>query len=240
MIEVLLNIFLLSLLKYVVIFALPYFVFWKWLPNYFKKFKIQTVERQKPKILLELSYSASTLLIQSLFFLSIYYLNLNGVFNIYEGFGSQGYLKEIIAFVVYFIVYDAYFYWSHRLLHYGWLYKKVHVVHHKSFNPTPFASYSFHPIETLLSLIYFYPILYFCGMSLEMFVTLIIITDFGNLAGHLGYDLLPKSISNSKWGSWITTPTHHNIHHQYSRSNFGLYWRGWDEMCKTLHTSSKN
>lgn len=182
MMDVFFKIFAASTIKYVIIFAFPYFIFWKLFPQKFKQFKIQIPERQKPQIPLELRYSFSTLIIQSLIFLNIYWLNQKGTFNIYSGFGSQAYFKEIIAFIVYFVVYDTYFYWSHRLLHEGWLYKKVHVVHHMSLNPTPFASYSFHPIEAVMSLIYFYPVLYFCPMSFELLLALIILTDLGNLA----------------------------------------------------------
>lgn len=239
MIEIFFKIFAASTIKYLIIFALPYFVFWKLFPQKFKNLKIQAVERQKPQIPLELRYSFSTLIIQSLMFFSVYRLNEKGIFNIYSGFGSQGYLKEIIAFVVYFVVYDAYFYWLHRLLHEGWFYKKVHVIHHMSLNPTPFASYSFHPLEAVMSLLYFYPVLYFCPMSFELLIALIILTDFGNLGGHLGYDFIPKVLWKSKWGNWLTTPTHHNMHHQYSRSNFGLYWRGWDEIFKTIHSKTE-
>lgn len=236
MIEVFLQILGLSVIKYLVIFALPYLIFWKFYPEHFQKIKIQIKERQKPQLPLEIKYSISTIFIQSLLFLSIYILCEKGIFQIR---GEGNYKEDIIAFVAYFLIYDAYFYWSHRLLHQGWFYKKVHVIHHMSLNPTPFASYSFHPIEALISILYFYPVLYFFPMSFTLFCILVILTDIGNLAGHLGYDFVPKFMWKSRWGSWLTTPTHHNMHHQFSKCNYGLYWRGWDEICKTLHAKTE-
>lgn len=228
-------VFIFALVKYFLFFGLPFLIFWKCLPQKFQAQKIQVIERLKPQIELELKYSLSTLVIQALFFWSLIWLQKNGWLHLYRGFASQGFGPELIAFAAYFVIYDSYFYWSHRLLHWGWLYRKVHVVHHRSLNPTPLASYSFHPIEAVMSLIYFYPVLFLFPASWELLLALIVITDIGNLAGHLGYDFLPKSVWNQSRSSWITTPTHHNMHHQFSRCNYGLYWGGWDYFFKTLH-----
>ncbi len=45
---------------------------------------------------------------------------------------------------------DFYFYWIHRWMHAPALYRFFHEVHHRSFNPTPGAAFSFHPLEVLL------------------------------------------------------------------------------------------
>ncbi len=229
-----------ALAKFVVLFGLPYLVIWKLYPANFKKFKIQTVERQAPQVLLEIKYSLSTVIIQAFSFTLIYWLFKKDLLQLYLGFGSRGYLTEIAAVLIYLMVYDSYFYWTHRLLHLKWFYQKVHVVHHLSLNPTPFASYSFHPIEAIMSVFYFFPLLYFLPMSFETLLFLLLLTDVGNLAGHVGYDFIPKLMWKSRWGSWITTPTHHNMHHQYSKSNFGLYWRGWDEFFNTIHVRTES
>lgn len=240
MTEVFFTILAISVVKYGVMFGVPYFVVWKFYPQKLKSFKIQTSERQKPQITLELKYSVTTLLIQSVLFTLLYLGVQKNIFRVYSGFGSQGYLTEIIGLFAYFFIYDAYFYWSHRLLHQGWFYKYIHVVHHKSLNPTPFASYSFHPVEAVINMLYFFPILFFFPMSVELLLVIIVITDLGNVGGHIGYDFTPKEMWKSWWGSWLTTPTHHNLHHQYSRSNYGLYWRGWDELFKTLHSKTES
>lgn len=228
-----------SVVKYLVIFVIPFIVFWRLWPEKFQWAKIQVPERQKPQILLELQYSASTILIRTFVFLSMWWGTDQGYFKLYNGFGSRGLAGEITAFIIYIVVYDAYFYWAHRALHQGWLYKKVHVIHHRSINPTPLACYSFHPVEAVVNLIYIYPIIYFVPMSVELFFILLVVSDFGNMAGHLGYEFLPKATMRSWWGSWLTTPTHHNVHHQLSRANYGLYWSGWDKIFNTQHTKTE-
>ena len=90
-----------------------------------------------------------------------------------------------------------------------------------------------------MSLLYFYPVLYFFPMSAELLLLLIVLTDLGNLAGHLGYDLLPRFMWSTNRGNWVTTPTHHNMHHQFSRCNYGLYWGGWDQFFNTLHPKTR-
>ncbi len=232
-------ILVLLIIKYFLFYGLPYFIFWKWFPERFKRYKIQNPERQKPQLKLELKYSAITTVIQAIVFWLIYAGVSKGTFNMYWGFGSNGYSQELLAFVVYSFFYDAYFYWTHRLMHQGWLYKKVHVIHHRSLNPTPFASFSFHPIEAVINLLYLFPIVYFFPMSIELAIALVVLTDFSNLMGHLGYDLIPRKSRQQWWGSWLTTPTHHNMHHQFSRSNFGLYWKGWDQYLKTMHPKTE-
>lgn len=231
---------LLMSIKFLIMFTLPYFFFWKWFPERFKHLKIQNPERQKPQLKLEVTYSLMSLLIQSFAFSLIFLGNQNGFFDIYPGFASHGVFPEISAALAYVIFYDFYFYWSHRLLHIGWLYRYVHVVHHKSINPTPFTSFSFHPIETIINLLYFFPIVWLFPMSLETALFLVVLTDFSNVMGHLGYEFIPALTRRHWWGSWLTTPTHHNLHHQVSRFNFGLFWNGWDKLFKTMHARTED
>ena len=45
---------------------------------------------------------------------------------------------------------DFHFWFIHRQLHMGVLYKWVHSLHHKSFNPGPWSGMSMHPVETTI------------------------------------------------------------------------------------------
>lgn len=62
--------------------------------------------------------------------------------------GGVAYALLTIALLDY--LHDAWFYWTHRLLHWGPVYTRVHHVHHRSGVPTPFAGYSFHVAEAAL------------------------------------------------------------------------------------------
>lgn len=54
-----------------------------------------------------------------------------------------------VSCVVFLVVEDFYFYWIHRLLHWGPLYPRVHKVHHHHTAPLGIAAEYAHPIETL-------------------------------------------------------------------------------------------
>lgn len=236
--QVLLTILTFGTLKYGLLMGIPYLFFWLIKPAWIEKIftKIQIKERAKPQVALEMRYSGYTLLIQAVFFFGIYKLNQLGWVSIVN---EQSLWKDLAALVVYAVIYDPFFYFLHKLMHTRWLYKNIHVVHHRSLNPTPWATYSFHPVEALANLLYFIPFLLLTSVSLPMLILILILTDIANLAGHLGYEVFPESVQQSWWGRWITTPTHHNIHHQVSNSNFGLYFNGWDLWFKTLNAKDK-
>jgi sterol desaturase/sphingolipid hydroxylase (fatty acid hydroxylase superfamily) len=63
----------------------------------------------------------------------------------WEDFPSTG---EICwQFVVFILVEDAMFYWSHRLLHIPFLFRRIHKIHHKYHHTIGVASECAHPVE---------------------------------------------------------------------------------------------
>jgi len=58
--------------------------------------------------------------------------------------GSISPLVFLLAFSLGYLWGDTHFYWTHRLLHTQWLYKRVHKTHHESYNPDPFSGLSMH------------------------------------------------------------------------------------------------
>jgi sterol desaturase/sphingolipid hydroxylase (fatty acid hydroxylase superfamily) len=201
--------------------------------------KIQSQARQATRIGFEIKYSLSSMTIQSLLFYGVYWGAEHGIFDIYHGFLARGWQPVLLGTVAYIAFSDAYFYFAHRMLHSRWLYQKVHIIHHRSINPTPFATYSVHPLEALINFSYIFPLLFLIPISWELFIALQIAMDIASIGGHFGLDPIPRSAWKSWWGRWLTTPTHHNLHHQAPHFNFGLYWRGWDEYLKTLHPKTE-
>jgi len=55
-----------------------------------------------------------------------------------------------LTVVISFILEDAYFYWVHRLLHWGPLYRKIHKKHHDYAAPIGIAAEYAHPVESLM------------------------------------------------------------------------------------------
>ena len=48
------------------------------------------------------------------------------------------------------LLHDTYFYWAHRAMHHPKIYRHVHLVHHLSQNPSPWAAFAFHPFEAVI------------------------------------------------------------------------------------------
>ena len=200
-----------------------------------RKFKIQPKDPTKYQVKRELIYSISTIIVFSSIGLFAYYLYMEGLTTIYLDADRHGYVYLTLSFAGLVLIHDAYFYWTHRLLHVTWLFKKIHFVHHQSFNPTPWAAYAFHPLEALLESLIIIPFVTIWPIHLGVLLLFTFLVLFMNVIGHLGYEFLPKTFRSNSIGRWITSSTHHNLHHQFGRTNFGYYFTFWDWLMVTLN-----
>jgi sterol desaturase/sphingolipid hydroxylase (fatty acid hydroxylase superfamily) len=133
------------------------------------------------------------------------------------------------------VIHDTYFYWMHRLLHHKKIFKLAHLVHHKSTNPSPWASYSFHFFESIVEggvIILLAFVLPMHPIAIGLFILIGFII---NVYGHLGYEIMPRGLRHSFLFEIINTSVHHNLHHSKFKGNYGLYFRVWDRLLKTEH-----
>ena len=65
--------------------------------------------------------------------------------------GVSGWAYLLFSMFIYLFVQDTYFYWTHRAMHHKKIFSWAHAGHHKSVQPTPWASFSFDPFEALIS-----------------------------------------------------------------------------------------
>lgn len=137
------------------------------------------------------------------------------------------------------VAHDAYFYWMHRALHHKSLFKIAHLHHHKSRTPTPWAAYSFAPIEAAAEAAFvptYLLLVSTLGAPMYDFAIFLFLAHMiiRNVMGHAGIELFPAGWTRSPLG-WITTTTHHDLHHSQGNSNFGLYFTWWDRWMGTEH-----
>lgn len=211
-----------------------YLALWRMWPRHFAGRRIQsdlrpTLEGE------EIRWSLGTIVVQALIGTALYALFDRGYLPVYLDVSERGWVYFLATFLALFVWHDAYFYWMHRLLHTRWLYQHVHIVHHRSTNPTPFSAFSFHPLEAVAEMAFLVPFLALVPTHPTALVLFLLITNFFAITGHLGYELAPAAMWDAWWGRWITTNTHHNLHHQFPNRNFALYLRYWDIWNKTLH-----
>jgi Delta7-sterol 5-desaturase len=50
---------------------------------------------------------------------------------------------------------------------------------------------------------------------------------------HAGVEIFPRKFINHPIGKWLIGSTHHDLHHKYFTTNFGLYLTFWDKLMKT-------
>ena len=154
--------------------------------------------------------------------------------NLYSDISEYSWGYYAFTWVWMICLHDTWFYWWHRAMHHPLLFKHVHLVHHKSTNPSPWTAYAFHPIEAVIE-VGIQPLLAFTlpihAPSLGFFFLFQIIY---NIYGHLGFELYPKGFHKHWFGKWINTSVAHNLHHKKFDGNYSLYFLFWDRMMGTL------
>jgi lathosterol oxidase len=197
--------------------------------------KIQARSASRADVSREIRTSLRTAVIFSLNGAAIVFGAINGVFTIYTDFSTAGigYLALSVAAII--VAHDAYFYWTHRLMHHPRLYRYFHRTHHRSVTPTPFAAYAFDVPEALLMAAFTPLWLLFVPMhalGLFLFMAFMIVR---NVMGHAGVELMPRTLADSRWFGWINATTHHDLHHSSFHYNYGLYFTWWDRLMGTEH-----
>ncbi|XP_062508812.1 uncharacterized protein LOC134185047 isoform X2 [Corticium candelabrum] len=133
--------------------------------------------------------------------------------------------------VICVIVEDALFYWTHRLLHVPFLYRRIHKQHHQFYTPIGMAAEYAHPLEYLLSnsLPFFTgPFLTGCHL-LTMWIWLFI-RIVESLDGHSGYDFWWVPF---RYFPFRPGPALHDFHHSHNVGNYGSFFQFWDWLCGT-------
>lgn len=158
-----------------------------------------------------------------------------GLVPIYTEIATYGLTYLIFSTVVLIVAHDTWFYWSHRLLHYPPLFRRFHRLHHKSHNPTPFTSYSFDLGEAVVNAVYLPLILLVLPAHPAAILVFATHMMLRNAIGHSGYELFPANRSGRPLFDWMTTVTHHDLHHAHAGYNLGLYFTWWDRLMGTEH-----
>ena len=158
----------------------------------------------------------------------------SGWIDLYMDPAERGWPWFWASVVILIVAHDAWFYWTHRLIHHPRLFRRVHRRHHRSNNPSPFTSYSFDVAEAVVNAAYMPLVVLIMPVSP---LAMLIFTShmmLRNAIGHCGYELFPAWRGKPLFG-WLTTVTHHDLHHAQAGWNFGLYFTFWDRVMGTEH-----
>ncbi len=148
------------------------------------------------------------------------------------GWGPLWFWASLIAMIV---GHDAYFYWAHRLMHRPRLFRTFHRRHHRSHNPSPFTAYAFDIGEAAV-MAAFVPLWMILVPTPWGVAGLFMLHQIvRNTLGHSGYEVMPSTRDGRPLIPFLTTVTHHDLHHAQAGYNFGLYFTWWDRCMGTEH-----
>jgi len=222
-----------QLIRYLLLGVLVFWFFWIHGKEKFKSKKIQKAYFLKSQIKVELMQSMVTVVIFGFIAALSHVAHKAGYLHFYKDFNHYGPWYPFFSFFVLLVVHDAYFYWTHRLLHVPGLYERFHLAHHTSYNPTPLVLYSFHPVEAAINGAIIPFVAIFCPLHISVVAFFTFYSAIFNSIAHLGYEIYGRWFIKLGFSKWVTASLHHNLHHQTFKDNYGFYFRFWDRLMGT-------
>jgi sterol desaturase/sphingolipid hydroxylase (fatty acid hydroxylase superfamily) len=181
----------------------------------------------------EVGHSAATLVIFAMVGTLIFIAVDHGLSHLYWNVGERGWMWFWTSLALAIVVHDTYFYWTHRLMHHPRVFRLVHRTHHHSRNPSPWAAYSFSPLEAVIEAGIF-PLLVLAMPIHPGALSLFMLWQISfNVIGHTGFEHHSRRFMDSRLRFVFNTPTNHIMHHESSNGNFGLYFNIWDRVMGT-------
>ncbi|MDE0387470.1 MAG: sterol desaturase family protein [Rhodospirillales bacterium] len=223
------------LLLIVVPAGAAFLALYAWKGNPFRGRKIQPGFAPSHAIRREVFYSLLTAFIFALNGVFIYVAMANGWTLIYSDFADYGWLYGVFSLAVTIVLHDAYFYWTHRLMHHPRLFDRFHRLHHESHSPSPWAAYAFAPLEAVIQAMFLTILIFILPLHVTVIYLFMLHMIVRNVIGHSGFELFPRGMPGHAVFGVLTTITHHDLHHSSNGSNYGLYFTWWDRLAGTEH-----
>ena len=221
--------------RYLLYAGLAFLIFYRLFHRRMQGRKIQPRFPGRKDFRREVLFSLTTILIFTLFGYSIFSSWLRPHTRIYLDVDDFGWPYLFLSVALMIVLHDAYFYWTHRLMHTRLLYRTFHAVHHRSTNPSPWAAFSFHPLEAIVEAGVIYAIVFLIPSHPLALLQFMAWMTLFNVLGHVGYEFFPRWVTRNPLGRWLNTSTSHNLHHSEFHGHYTLYFRFWDVLCGTDH-----
>lgn len=139
-----------------------------------------------------------------------------------------------VIFVLWFLLTPVWisfhFYWVHRALHWGPLYKLAHALHHRNVNVGPWSGLSMHPVEHLI---------FFSSILIHFIVP----AHPLHILFHMQHQSLTAATSHTGFENLLVEDKkrlalgtfHHQMHHRYFEVNYGNLEMPWDKWFGSFH-----
>jgi len=161
----------------------------------------------------------------------MWYAYANGWARMITWDSNPGWFAAMLLFVP--IWAGFHFYWLHRLIHVGLLYKRVHSWHHKNINTGPWSGLAMHPVESFFLM--FDSMIFFLLPAHPLHVLFLLLHHgIGAPTSHAGFERVKVAGAKGvEVGDFF-----HQLHHRFFDCNYGTWETPWDKWLNTFHDGS--
>ena len=224
-----------TLTRYVIFATGVWVLLWVMLATWLRARKIRQDSPPARQLISEFLVSLRSMAIFATVSVGIDLLDRAGFYPLQRLAQSWGPLWFWTSLAITIVVHDAYFYWTHRFMHLPRFFRRTHRRHHRSNNPSPFTAYSFDLAEAGLMVFFFvvWPMIFPMAWGANALFGIYQIAR--NTLLHCGYELMPARADGRPWLDFITTTTHHDLHHRQAGWNYAAWFTWWDRWMGTEH-----
>ena len=221
-------------LRYFLVAGLFYYLLWGRAEKHVRARRLSPRSPQRHVVLHEIKMSLVTSVIYAIPGAIVIEAFKAGHTAIYTDIASPaGWLYLPISILIYLMIHDTYFYWTHRAMHLPALFKPTHLTHHRSRQPTAWAAFSFHPWEAIVSVWLLPTCTFFIPIHAGAIFFMLIFITVWSVVNHAGWEIFPRFLTDGIFGKIFICASHHNVHHTDYNANYGLYFRFWDQLMGT-------
>ena len=129
------------------------------------------------------------------------------------------------------VLYDAWFYWAHRLLHTRRLWR-FHRGHHKAVAPTVWSTDAQSVVETLMLQLFLVAAAVLLPIPPLALIAHRVVDHVNGALGHSGFEYFAGPAARAPWPGLCAT--FHDRHHERFTVNYANFFSVWDRWMGTL------
>ena len=210
-----------------------YYLFYLRNTDYERVTRIQNKKPTKESIKREIVNSMISVAFYTIMTILLYEAWKLGYTKVYLDFSEHSLSYTIASLFIIIALHDTYFYWTHRFMHWPPVFKYFHRTHHLSVTPTPWAIYSFQPMEMFVQFGIHLLVIFFVPAHPVVLVLWLTYNNIVNAGGHCGHEFFPDRMKNHWFFKWNNCVEHHDLHHSRFNCNYGLNFNFWDRWMGT-------
>jgi len=209
---------------YLVVSGLSYLVLFKWLrPRINPDYRPDWKENRTA-----IKWAFFSIVGNAVLTAPIHVLIATGHSQIYFDVDEHGWGYLFASIGIMLVITETLVYWAHRILHMGFMYRRLHRFHHMFHRPTPWASVSFHPADSFLQALPHHLCAFLFPLHVSVYLLSVTLVTVWAVIIH-------DRLTIVRWGA-INYTDHHSVHHWYYDYNYGQYTTFWDRICGTYRS----